>query len=51
MSVTVPRGLLNIDLLSLYEERLRRIVEECYEVAFILCNSEFEDFGISKVIE
>lgn len=51
MAGTVPRGLLNTDLLSLYEERLKRIVEECYEVAFILCNRELEDFGVSKVIQ
>lgn len=32
-----------------HEERLRRIVEESLEVAFIVCNNELDEFGPSKV--
>ncbi|VEN52900.1 unnamed protein product [Callosobruchus maculatus] len=48
MALTTSTGYMNANLLRVFEERLKRIVEECYEVAFVLCNAEMDEFGAAK---
>ncbi|CAG9865031.1 unnamed protein product [Phyllotreta striolata] len=43
--------IINPTLARMFDERLRRIVEESYEVAFILCNKEMEEFNSSKLFD
>ncbi|XP_074034892.1 uncharacterized protein isoform X3 [Leptinotarsa decemlineata] len=52
MSVSVsPFEVMSANFMQVYDPRLRRIVEECYEVAFIICNTDMEQFTTAKIFD
>ncbi|CAH2015705.1 unnamed protein product [Acanthoscelides obtectus] len=42
---------MDANLLKVLEVRLRRIVLECYEIAFALCNMDMDEFGAAKLFD
>ncbi|KAG5899377.1 hypothetical protein JTB14_036866 [Gonioctena quinquepunctata] len=44
-------NVMGTNYIQVFDDRLRRIVEECYEVAFIVCNSDMEEFTTAKIFD